>query len=317
MNWNNKNYHTLDYELKKYFGEKTIKLSINGGFTCPNRDGTLSKNGCIFCSEKGSGDFAGNVDSSINKQIADQISLLSKKWKSSTYIAYFQSYTNTYDTVKNLQKKYFEALNVKNVKGIAIATRPDCINEDIAKLLSQIKEKTYLWVELGLQTIHESTAKLIRRGYDLEVFNEAVKLLNKYNIKVVVHLILGLPGEKRNDILESVKYISTKKIWGVKLHLLHILKNTDLEKFYHQTNFKILSQEEYVNLVCDCLELLPENIVIHRVTGDGKRSELIEPMWSLNKLQVLNDIDYEFLRRNSYQGKSVLEWRKTLFTLRR
>ncbi len=307
MNWNNKNYHTLDYELKKYFGEKTIKLSINGGFTCPNRDGTLSKNGCIFCSEKGSGDFAGNVDSSINKQIADQISLLSKKWKSSTYIAYFQSYTNTYDTVKNLQKKYFEALNVKNVKGIAIATRPDCINEDIAKLLSQINEKTYLWVELGLQTIHESTAKLIRRGYDLEVFNEAVKLLNKYNIKVVVHLILGLPGEKRNDILESVKYISTKKIWGVKLHLLHILKNTDLEKFYHQTNFKILSQEEYVNLVCDCLELLPENIVIHRVTGDGKRSELIEPMWSLNKLQVLNDIDYEFLRRNSYQGKSVLE----------
>lgn len=307
MNWNNKNYHTLDYELKKYFGEKTIKLSINGGFTCPNRDGTLSKNGCIFCSEKGSGDFAGNVDSSINKQIADQISLLSKKWKSSTYIAYFQSYTNTYDTVKNLQKKYFEALNVKNVKGIAIATRPDCINEDIAKLLSQINEKTYLWVELGLQTIHESTAKLIRRGYDLEVFNEAVKLLNKYNIKVVVHLILGLPGEKRNDILESVKYISTKKIWGVKLHLLHILKNTDLEKFYHQTKFKILSQEEYVNLVCDCLELLPENIVVHRVTGDGKRSELIEPMWSLNKLQVLNDIDYEFLRRNSYQGKSVLE----------
>lgn len=307
MNWNNKNYHTLDYELKKYFGEKTIKLSINGGFTCPNRDGTLSKNGCIFCSEKGSGDFAGNVDSSINKQIADQISLLSKKWKPSTYIAYFQSYTNTYDTVKNLQKKYFEALNVKNVKGIAIATRPDCISEDIAKLLSQINEKTYLWVELGLQTIHESTAKLIRRGYDLEVFNEAVKLLNKYNIKVVVHLILGLPGEKRNDILESVKYISTKKIWGVKLHLLHILKNTDLEKFYHQTNFKILSQEEYVNLVCDCLELLSENIVIHRVTGDGKRSELIEPMWSLNKLQVLNDIDYEFLRRNSYQGKSVLE----------
>jgi len=305
MNWNNKNYHTLDYELKKYFGEKTIKLSINGGFTCPNRDGTLSKNGCIFCSEKGSGDFAGNVDSSINKQIADQINLLSKKWKSSTYIAYFQSYTNTYDTVENLQKKYFEALSVKNVKGIAIATRPDCINEDIAKLLSQINEKTYVWVELGLQTIHESTAKLIRRGYDLEVFNEAMKLLNKYNIRVVVHLILGLPGEKRNDILESVKYISTKKIWGVKLHLLHILKNTDLEKFYHQTNFKILSQEEYVNLVCDCLELLPENIVIHRVTGDGKRSELIAPMWSLNKLQVLNDIDYEFLRRNSYQGKSV------------
>lgn len=304
MIWNNKKYHTLDYELKKYFGEKAIKLSINGGFTCPNRDGTLSKKGCIFCSEKGSGDFAGDVDSSVNKQINDQINLLSKKWKSSTYIAYFQSYTNTYDTVESLQKKYLEALSVENVKGIAIATRPDCINEDIAKLLSQINEKTYLWVELGLQTIHEKTAKLIRRGYKLDIFDEALKLLNKYNIKVVVHLILGLPGESKDDIIESVKYISTKDIWGVKLHLLHVLKNTDLEKVYKKTNFKILSQEEYVSLVCDCLELLPEKIVIHRVTGDGKRSELIAPLWSLNKLQVLNDIDYEFLRRNSYQGKN-------------
>ena len=306
MIWNNKKYHTLDYELKKYFGEKTIKLSINGGFTCPNRDGTLSEKGCIFCSEKGSGDFAGDVDSSVNKQINDQINLLSKKWKSSTYIAYFQSYTNTYDTVINLHKKYNEALSVDNVKGIAIATRPDCINEEIAKLLSQINDKTYLWVELGLQTIHENTANFIRRGYDLDVFDDAVKLLNKYNIKVVVHLILGLPGESRNDILESVKYISTKKLWGVKLHLLHVLKNTDLEKVYQQTKFKILSQEEYVSLVCDCLEHLPEEFVIHRVTGDGKRSELITPLWSLNKLQVLNDIDYEFLRRNSHQGKKFL-----------
>jgi len=303
MNWNDKNYHTLDYELKKVFGEKAIKLSINGGFTCPNRDGTLSEKGCIFCSEKGSGDFAGDVDSSIHKQIDDQIKLLSKKWKSSTFIAYFQSFTNTYDTVENLRKKYYEALSVDNVKGIAIATRPDCINEDIAKLLSEINEKTFLWVELGLQTIHENTSNLIRRGYNLSVFDEAIRKLNKYNIRVVVHLILGLPEEDNEKVLDSVRYISDKNIWGVKLHLLHVLKNTDLAKYYYKTNFKILSQEEYVSLACDCLELLPEDVVIHRITGDGKRSELIAPLWSLNKLQVLNDIDYELLRRNSFQGK--------------
>lgn len=303
MNWNNKRYHNLDYELKKVFGEKTIKLSINGGFTCPNRDGTAGEKGCIFCSEKGSGEFAGDVDSSISRQIEDQINYLSKKWKTSSYIAYFQSYTNTYDTVQNLEKKYSEALSCKNIKGLAIATRPDCIDENIAKLLSELNKKTYLWIELGLQTIHNSTAKDIRRGYSLDVFDEALNLLNKYNIKTVVHLILGLPGESKTQILESIRYIADKKIWGVKLHLLHILKNTDLEKLYQKTNFKILSQEEYVNLVCDCIELLPDDIVIHRITGDGKRSELVSPSWSLNKKQVLNDIDYELLRRNTYQGK--------------
>lgn len=302
MNWNNKRYHSLDYELKKVFGEKTIKLSINGGFTCPNRDGTVGERGCIFCSEKGSGDFAGNVDSSISKQIDEQIDYLSKKWKSSSYIAYFQSYTNTYDTVNNLEKKYLEALSCKNIKGLAIATRPDCINEDIVKLLSKLNEKTYLWVELGLQTIHESTAHDIRRGYSLNVFDEAIELLNKYNIKTVVHLILGLPKESKEQMLESIKYITDKKIWGVKLHLLHVLKNTDLERLYQETNFKILSHEEYVSLICDCIELLPEDIVIHRITGDGKRSELVSPLWSLNKKQVLNDIDAELLRRNTYQG---------------
>ncbi len=305
MNWNNKRYHNLDYELKKVFGEKTIKLSINGGFTCPNRDGTVGERGCIFCSEKGSGDFAGNVDSSISKQIDEQIDYLSKKWKSSSYIAYFQSYTNTYDTVQNLEKKYLEALGCKNIKGLAIATRPDCINDDVARLLSELSKKTYLWIELGLQTIHESTAKDIRRGYSLNVFDEAVELLNKYNIKTVVHLILGLPKESKEHVLESIKYIADKKIWGVKLHLMHVLKNTDLERLYQETNFKILSQEEYVDLICDCIELLPEDIVIHRITGDGKRSELVSPLWSLNKKQVLNDIDFELLRRNTYQGKRL------------
>ncbi len=302
MKWDDKRYHSLNYELKRVFGEKTIKLSINGGFTCPNRDGTVGDRGCIFCNEKGSGDFAGNVNSSISKQIEEQIDYLSKKWKSSSYIAYFQSYTNTYDTVNNLEKKFLEALSCENVKGLAIATRPDCINEDIVKLLAKLNEKTYLWVELGLQTIHENSAKLIRRGYSLEAFDEAMQLLNKYNIKTVIHLILGLPGESKEQILESVRYITRKKIWGVKLHLLHVLKNTDLQKLYTETNFKILSQEEYVDLICDCIELLPEDVVIHRITGDGKRSELISPLWSLNKKQVLNDVDTELRRRKSYQG---------------
>lgn len=302
MIWNYKRYHSLDYELKKCFGEKTIKLSINAGFTCPNRDGTVGDRGCIFCSEKGSGDFAGNVDKSISMQIDEQIEYLSKKWKTSSYIAYFQSYTNTYDTIENLEKKYYEALSCENIKGLAIATRPDCINQDVVKLLSEINQRTYLWIELGLQTIHESTAEDIRRGYSLKAFDDAIELLNKYNIKTVVHLILGLPGESKEQMLESVKYIANKNIWGVKLHLLHVLKNTDLEILLQETNFNILSQEEYVNLVCDCIELLPEDVVIHRITGDGKRSELLSPLWSLNKKQVLNDIDAELLRRNTYQG---------------
>lgn len=303
MNWNDKNYHNLDYEMKKVFGEKAIKLSINGGFTCPNRDGTINTKGCIFCSEKGSGDFAGNVNNSVNIQLNEQVKLLSNKWKSSTYIAYFQSFSNTYDTVDNLKKKYFEALSVENIKGLAIATRPDCINEDIVKLLSEINEQTYLWVELGLQTIHEKTANFIRRGYDLSVFNKTVELLKKHNIRVVVHLILGLPGESHDDVLKSVSYVGDKHVWGVKLHLLHVLKNTDLADYYLNKGFHIYTKDEYIKLVCDCLEILPPDVVIHRVTGDGKRSELITPEWSLHKLKVLSGIDTELRQRNSWQGK--------------
>ncbi|QSX05138.1 TIGR01212 family radical SAM protein [Sedimentibacter sp. zth1] len=302
MDWNCKNYHTLDFELKKYFGEKAIKLSINGGFTCPNRDGSINTCGCIFCSEKGSGDFAGNVDNSINNQINEQIKFLSNKWKSNTYIAYFQSFTNTYDSVINLEKKYTQALNCPNIKGLAIATRPDCINENIAKLLSSYNDRTYLWVELGLQTIHKNSSDFIRRGYDLDVFNNAISMLKKYNIRVVVHLILGLPNESNHDILESVQYVCTKGIWGIKLHLLHVLKNTDLANYYYENNMKLYTQEEYINLVCDCIEIMPQDVVIHRLTGDGKRSELIAPEWSLHKLKVLSAIDIELRKRNSYQG---------------
>ena len=301
--WNDKKYHNLNYELKKIFGEKTIKLSIDGNFTCPNRDGTIGSRGCIFCSERGSGDFNSDKSKTISCQIQEQKQIMSRKWKSNTYIAYFQNYTNTYDTVENLRKKFFEAINCEDIKGIAIATRPDCINNEILELLEEINSKTFLWVELGLQTINEKTSNLIRRGYKLNVFEDCFQSLKMKNIKTVVHLIIGLPGESKEQILKSVSYISNLNVWGVKLHMLHILKNTDLAQYYAEHPFKILSQEEYIDIICDSLELLNENIVIHRLTGDGKKSDLIEPLWTLNKLKVLSDIDKELKIRDSYQGK--------------
>ncbi len=306
MLWKDKRYHTLNYEMKKIFGEKTIKLSINGGFTCPNRDGTIGTKGCLFCSEKGSGEFAGNGQTSIKNQIKQQKDFLSKKWKTNSYIAYFQSYTNTYAPVEILKKKYYEALNCEGIKGLAIATRPDCINDETIKLLKEINKNYFLWVELGLQTIHHKTAEIIRRGYDLNVFEKTLNKLNNAGIKAVVHLIIGLPNETNEQILQSVNYISNKNIWGVKLHLMHVLKNTDLEEYYYNTNFKIFEKNEYVSLLCDCLEKLPPKIVIHRVTGDGKKSDLVTPRWSLDKLKVLSDIDKELKTRNSWQGKLVV-----------
>ncbi len=301
--WNDKRYHTLDYEMKKIFGEKTIKLSIDGGFTCPNRDGTIGNKGCVFCSEKGSGDFNSDRSKSITDQINEQKLIMSKKWKSNTYIAYFQSYTNTYDSVENLRKKFNEALSCENIKGLAIATRPDCISEQIVKLLSELNNRTFLWVEIGLQSIHEKTANFIRRGYDLKQFEEAYEMLKCNNINMVIHLIVGLPTESKQQYLDTIKYISNKDIWGIKLHMLHILKNTDLAELYNSNNFKILTRDEYVNIVCDSLELLNPSTVIHRLTGDGKKSDLIEPLWTLDKLKVLSDIDKELKFRNSYQGK--------------
>jgi radical SAM protein (TIGR01212 family) len=300
--WNDKRYHTLDYELKKIFGEKVIKLSIDGNFTCPNRDGTISDKGCIFCSERGSGDFTSDKTKTISAQIYEQKLFMSKKWISNTYIAYFQNYTNTYDTVENLRIKFYEALSCPNIKGLAIATRPDCINGEIVELLAEINSKTFLWIELGLQTINEETATLIRRGYKLSEFDKAVKLLNQNKIKVVVHLIIGLPHENKEHIINSAKYISNLNIWGIKIHMLHVLRNTDLEKYYEETRFKILSQDEYICIVCDILELLNPYMIIHRLTGDGKKSDLIAPLWSLNKLKVLSDIDRELKNRQSLQG---------------
>jgi hypothetical protein len=297
-----KRYRTLSYELKKTFGQKTIKLSVNGGFTCPNRDGTKGYKGCIFCSESGGGDFAGNPELSIKQQIYDQIDSLNKKWKSNRYIVYFGTFSNTYGHVDELRKKYYEALEHPNVIGLAIATRADCLSDEVIQLLEEINKICYLWVEIGLQTINQNTADLIRRGYDLLLFEDRFNRLKASNIKVVLHMILGLPGENREEILKTVDYISSIIPWGIKLHLLHIIKNTDLEAYYNLTGFKLLEMDDYVSLVCDCIERLHESMVIHRITGDGKKSELVGPLWSLNKLKVLSEINREMFLRNSNQG---------------
>jgi len=302
MMWKDKRYHSLNYEFKTTFGTKVIKLSLDGGFTCPNRDGTVGSRGCIFCSEEGSGEFAANRILSISEQIDEQKEILSKKWAKGKYIAYFQNFTNTYSSTEDLRRKYEEALSKEDVVGLAIATRADCLPEEVLDLLEELNKKTYLWVELGLQTIHEKTEKFIRRGYDLSVYNKGIEELKKRNIKVVTHLIFGLPRESKEDIIETVKYIANTNTWGVKFHLLYIQKDTDLYEYYKNSPFYIFSKEEYISIICDSIEILPPNMVIHRLTGDGKKGLLIEPKWSLNKLGVLSGIDMELKRRGSYQG---------------
>lgn len=302
MRWGDKRYHSLNYELRSVFDEKVAKLSLSGGFTCPNRDGTIGTKGCIFCSEEGSGEFAAPKHLKLEEQIIQQKDFLSPKWKTGKYIAYFQNYTNTYSDIDDLKNKYYEAIKSEDIVGLAIATRPDCLSEEILDLLEEISKKKYLWIELGLQTTNENTSKLIRRGYNLSVFDDVMKRLNRRKIKTLVHLIIGLPDENKEDILNSAKYISKYNPYGVKLHLLHILKDTDLYEYYISNPFKILTIDEYVSLVCDIIEILPPETVIHRLTGDGAKEKLIEPRWSLNKLLVLSKIDKELKVRDSYQG---------------
>src|SRR6056297_1549545 len=299
----NKRYRTLNFELRKIFGKKVMKLSLDGGFTCPNRDGSIGTEGCIFCSEKGSGEFTEDCNLSIIDQMKRQKEILNKKWDTNLVIPYFQSFTSTYDSVNNLKGKYEEALSFEGAVGLAVATRPDCLEDEKIELFSQINQEKYVWIELGLQTIHKKSSQFIRRGYPLETFEETLEKLNRKNIKTVVHLIVGLPGESKADFLNTVKYISRKNIWGVKFHLLHVLKNTDLENYYNKTKFPLLEKNEYINIICDAVELLPEKMVVHRVTGDGKKSDLIGPKWSLDKLRVLSGIDMELKKRDSYQGK--------------
>lgn len=300
-------YFSLNSYLKHKFECKVVKLSIDGGFNCPNRDGSIAYGGCIFCSENGSGEFAGNRILSITKQMNDQIALLETKWPNSKYIAYFQNFTNTYDSVENLRKKYDEALSFPNVVGLAIATRPDCLNEDILKLLQEYNSKTFLWVELGLQSIHEKTAEFIRRGYPLKTFDKAMESLNQRRIKTVAHLILNLPGENFEDMRNSIEYVSNHGIWGLKLQMLNVLHSTDLAKTYLSDSFYLRTADEYIELVSNLLTYLPPNVVIHRITGDGKKESLIAPKWILNKRYVLNGIQ-KYMRENElYQSKNYLD----------
>lgn len=285
--------NTISSYLKKEFGQKTVKLSIDGGFTCPNRDGSKSYGGCLFCSEGGGGDFASTIE--------DQIQLLSEKWPKAMYLAYFQNHTNTYAPVEELRSKYQKALNHPLISGIAIATRPDCIDEEVLDLLSEINTNHFLWVELGLQTMHQRTADLINRCYGLSVYDYAIKALNSRGIKTVVHLILGLPGESREDMIQSVKYACNSGAWGIKLHLLNVVKGSRMEIEYHDYN-SFGSIEEYVHLVCDLIEIIPSDIVIHRLTGDAPRKILITPEWSYRKRTILNGISAELKRRGSWQG---------------
>ena len=279
-----------------------MKLSLDGGFTCPNRDGTLGTRGCIFCSEEGSGEFAGSRFVSISQQVEQQKMLLSNKWKSTKYIAYFQNFTNTYGPIESLEKIYNDALNIEGIVGLAIATRPDCLDDNVLDLLDKLNKKTFLWIELGLQSIHDNTAKYIRRGYPLSTYDQAIKELKKRNIRVVTHLIIGLPNESKENILKSVKYVTKTNIWGIKLHSLYIQRETDLYNEFIKNPFLIFTKEQYIDIIIAALELLPKEMVVHRVTGDAKRELLYEPKWSANKLGVLTTIDKELKNRNSCQG---------------
>lgn len=303
---NNKRYHTLDYFYKKKFHSKVFKVSLNAGFTCPNKDGTKGYGGCIYCSKSGSGEFAGEKEKDLVTQFEDIKNILLKKWPHSKYIGYFQANTNTYAPVDILKEKYETILNLPNVVGLNIATRPDAISKECYDYLEELNQKTYLTVELGLQTIHEKTARLINRCHDLKTFEESVKELRNRNINVVVHIINGLPYETKEDMVETVQYLNSLDIQGIKIHMLSILKDTALEKLFQKEHFKVLTKEEYIDIVVTQLEYLRPEIVINRITGDPKESDLIEPNWLVKKFCVLNDIDKELVKRETYQGKKVI-----------
>lgn len=304
----NKRYHTLDYYYKHKYGQKVFKVSLDAGFSCPNIDGTVGHGGCIYCSKLGSGDFAGNKLDPLIKQFNDIKEILHKKWKNAKYIGYFQAHTNTYAPLTVLKEKYESILTLEHVVGLNIATRPDAIEEDVLNYLSNLNQKTDLTIELGLQTIHEQTSKLINRCHTLECFENMVKKLREKNISVVVHIINGLPYETKQMMLETISYLNHLDIQGIKIHMLHILKDTALANLYQKEKFHVLSKEEYIDIVCDQLEMLRPEIVIHRITGDPKADDLVEPTWLEKKFGVLNDIDKELKRRNTYQGfqKSIL-----------
>lgn len=284
-------YLSFNKYLKDKFGQKVYKISLDGGFTCPNRDGKAGTRGCIFCSKGGSGDFAESREMSITEQIESGKKKVEKKIKSGKYIAYFQAFTNTYAPVEILRQKYEEAINHPDIVALSIATRPDCLGDDVLRLLDEMNKIKPVFVELGLQTIHQKSAKYIRRGYDLSVYDKAVRDLKKIGVNVVVHVILGLPNESDNDMLETVKYVCESGANGIKLQLLHVIDGTDLAKDYEKGLFKTLEFDEYVNLIVKCVKIIPKDIVIHRLTGDGAKKDLIAPLWSADKKRVLNAIN--------------------------
>ena len=303
--YNNKRYHTLDYFYKTKYKEKVFKVSLNAGFSCPNLDGTVGTGGCIYCSKSGSGEFAGNKKDNIVKQFNEIKEMMHKKWPKAKYIGYFQARTNTYAPVKKLKELYEEILKQENVVGLNIATRPDSISDECLDYLEDLNKKTYLTIELGLQTTNEITSKLINRCHTLECFENMVKKLREKNINVVIHIINGLPYESKEDMLNTVKYLNKLDIQGIKIHMLSIIKNTPLEKIYEKENFHVLTKDEYIDIVVDQLELLRPEIVINRITGDPNIDDLIEPKWLTKKFCVLNDIDKEMVKRDTYQGKKA------------
>ena len=305
MKWGEKPYHSLDYMLRERFGEKVYKVTLNGGMSCPNRDGKLGTRGCIFCSAGGSGDFAADRSLSITEQIDRQISILSAKRPIHKYIAYFQAFTNTYAPVEYLEKIFTEALAHPGIAALSIGTRPDCLGKDVVALLSRLNLQKPVWVELGLQTIHEKTAAYIRRGYPLSCFEDAVRRLRSEDIEVIVHTILGLPGESTQDILNTMKYLNHQDIQGIKLQLLHVLRGTDLASDYEKGLFRTYERDEYISLVISCLEHLRPDMVIHRITGDGPKDLLIAPLWASRKREVLNLLHHQMKENHNYQGRQT------------
>lgn len=302
---NNKRYHTLDYFYKHKFNSKVFKVSLNAGLSCPNIDGTVGKGGCIYCSNSGSGEFAGNKNDDIITQFNEIKKMMLKKWPNAKYIGYFQAHTNTYAPIETLKKLYEPILQQENVVGLNIATRPDAISDECLKYLEELNKKTYLTIELGLQTIHKKTTKIINRCHTLECFENMVKKLRKKNINVVVHIINGLPYETKEDMIKTAKYLNKLDIQGIKIHMLSVIKNTKLEKLYQLKPFHILTEEEYIDIVINQLENLRPEIVINRITGDPKLDDLIQPTWLVKKFCVLNNIDKEMVKRNTYQGKNI------------
>lgn len=299
-------YYSLNEYLKSTFGEKVYKISLNGGMTCPNRDGTIDTRGCIFCSRGGSGEFAASAILDIKNQIEQAKQRIKAKTDCRKFIAYFQPFTNTYASVEYLEKIFTQAIEGDEIVVLSIATRPDCLGDDVLALLERLNRIKPVWVELGLQTIHKQTSDYIRRGYELEVYDTAVRNLHSIGINVITHIILGLPNESKEMMLETVKYVG-ERTDGVKLQLLHILKDTDLLDDYNAGKFKALTIEEYIDILCDCIEILPQNVVIHRITGDGDKKLLVAPLWSADKKNVLNSINRIFSQRNITQGKRAAD----------